>query len=53
MGGELSGINENTKSILLEVAYFDPINIRLSSSYHKIVSDSSYRFERGVDQTMK
>lgn len=49
MGGELSGINENTKSILLEVAYFDPINIRLSSSYHKIVSDSSYRFERGVD----
>jgi len=49
MGGELSGINENTTSILLEVAYFDPINIRLSSSYHKIVSDSSYRFERGVD----
>ena len=49
MGGELSGINENTTSVLLEVAYFDPVNIRKSSSYHKISSDSSYRFERGVD----
>jgi len=49
MGGELSGINENTKDILLEVAHFDPVNIRRSSTYHKITSDSSYRFERGVD----
>jgi len=49
MGGELSGINENTKDVLLEVAHFDPVNIRKSSTYHKITSDSSYRFERGVD----
>ncbi len=49
MGGQDSGINENTKSVLLEVAYFDPVNIRKSARYHKISSDSSYRFERGVD----
>ncbi|RAO99964.1 phenylalanyl-tRNA synthetase subunit beta [Petrotoga sp. 9PW.55.5.1] len=49
MGGELSGINENTTDLLLEVAHFDPVNIRRTSSYHKITSESSYRFERGVD----
>ncbi|SHE63540.1 phenylalanyl-tRNA synthetase beta subunit [Marinitoga hydrogenitolerans DSM 16785] len=49
MGGQDSGINENTKKVLLEVAYFDPVNIRKSARYHKISSDSSYRFERGVD----
>ena len=49
MGGQKSGINENTKRVLLEVAYFDPVNIRKSARYHKISSDSSYRFERGVD----
>lgn len=49
MGGELSGIKENTTDLLLEVAHFDPVNIRRSSSYHKIISESSYRFERGVD----
>lgn len=49
MGGQDSGINEKTKKVLLEVAYFDPVNIRKSARYHKISSDSSYRFERGVD----
>ncbi|WGS64232.1 phenylalanine--tRNA ligase subunit beta [Marinitoga aeolica] len=49
MGGQDSGINEKTKRVLLEVAYFDPVNIRKSARYHKISSDSSYRFERGVD----
>ncbi|MBM7559611.1 phenylalanine--tRNA ligase subunit beta [Marinitoga litoralis] len=49
MGGQDSGINENTKKVLLEVAYFDPVNIRKSARYHKISSDSSYRFERGID----
>ncbi|KAF2956412.1 phenylalanine--tRNA ligase subunit beta [Marinitoga sp. 38H-ov] len=49
MGGQNSGINNDTKRVLLEVAYFDPVNIRKSARYHKISSDSSYRFERGVD----
>lgn len=49
MGGNISGINENTKEILLEVAHFDPINIRKTTNHHKLSTDSSYRFERGVD----
>lgn len=49
MGGELSGINENTTNILLEVAYFDPVNTRKVSKYHKLSTDASYRFERGID----
>jgi phenylalanyl-tRNA synthetase beta chain len=49
MGGELSGINDETKDVLIEIAYFDPVNIRKSSKYHKLSTDSSYRFERGVD----
>ncbi|BBE30098.1 phenylalanine--tRNA ligase beta subunit [Tepiditoga spiralis] len=49
MGGELSGINENTKRILLEVAHFDPVNTRKTSKYHKLQTDASFRFERGVD----
>lgn len=49
MGGNISGINKNTEEILLEVAYFDPINIRKTTNYHKVNTDSSYRFERGVD----
>lgn len=49
MGGELSGISDSTKNVLLEVAYFDPVNTRKSAKYHKISTDASYRFERGVD----
>jgi phenylalanyl-tRNA synthetase beta chain len=49
MGGENSGISENTKKVLLEVAVFDPIRIRKTSRRLGITTDSSYRFERGVD----
>ena len=49
MGGELSGVSENTKRILLEVAHFDPVNTRKTSKYHKLQTDASFRFERGVD----
>ena len=49
MGGELSGIKETTTNILIEVAYFDPPTIRRAAKKHRISTDSSYRFERGVD----
>ena len=49
MGGEDSGVFENTKNIILECAYFDPSAIRVTSKKHAISTDSSYRFERGVD----
>ncbi|MFW6119321.1 MAG: phenylalanine--tRNA ligase subunit beta [Petrotogales bacterium] len=49
MGGVNSGISERTKKVLLEVAVFDPIRIRKTSRRLGITTDSSYRFERGVD----
>lgn len=52
MGGENSGITEKTVNILLESAYFKPANIRATSRELAVSSDSSYRFERGVDFEM-
>lgn len=49
MGGLDSGIVIDTKEILIECAWFDPVNIRMSSRRLGLVSDSSRRFERGVD----
>jgi len=49
MGGEGSGINDSTSDLLIESAYFEPSNIRASSRRLGISSDSSHRFERGVD----
>ena len=49
MGGMDSGVSNNTKDILLEAAFFTPKNICLSKRRHNTSSDSSHRFERGVD----
>ena len=49
MGGEDSGVVESTTEILLESAYFHPPMIRKTSHRLTLSSDSSYRFERGVD----
>ena len=49
MGGENSEINEKTVNVFIESAYFDPVTTRLSSKFLGLQSDSSYRFERGVD----
>ena len=48
-GGVASGVSEATTSILLESALFEPTVIRRSSRALGISTDSSYRFERGVD----
>ena len=48
-GGAASGVSETTTSILLESAVFEPTVIRRSSRSLGISTDSSYRFERGVD----
>ena len=50
MGGENSQITENTKNILLEVANFNSQNVRKTSRRLTLSSDSSYRFERRVDE---
>lgn len=51
-GGIDSGVTESTKNIFLESAYFDPGTIRKSAKYHQLSTDSSFRFERGVDPNM-
>jgi len=48
-GGENSGVTEETKTIFLESAYFNPSDIRKSSLNHGLKTDASYRFERGID----
>lgn len=49
MGGFDAGVSTNTTSILLEAAVFDAKSVRRSSKRHLAHSDSSFRFERGVD----
>ncbi|MFN3946947.1 MAG: phenylalanine--tRNA ligase subunit beta [Aquificaceae bacterium] len=49
VGGYESAVDENTTSILLESAYFDPYRIRKSSRSLGLQTESSYRFERNVD----
>jgi phenylalanyl-tRNA synthetase beta chain len=52
MGGEDSGVTEATTDVLLESAYFVPSGVRRTSRRLGLSSDSSYRFERGVDPAM-
>lgn len=52
MGGEVSGVTESTTDILLESARFDPMLIRKTARQLAMASDSSYRFERGLDPTL-
>lgn len=49
MGGEISEVTEKTKNIFLESAYFDPLNIRKTSSKFGIHSEASHRYERDID----
>ena len=49
MGGANTEINEQTADVLLESAYFAPVNIRRTSKRLSLRSESSYRFERGAD----
>ena len=49
MGGEQSGVTATTADMLLEAAYFNPGFIRRTSRRLGLISDSSFRFERGVD----
>ena len=49
MGGTSSGVTPATTSIFLESACFDPATIAGAGRRHKLLSDSRYRNERGVD----
>ena len=49
MGGLDSEVEENTKDVLLESAYFNPSSIRKSSRSMGMSTDAAFRFERGID----
>lgn len=49
MGGASSEVTSTTKNVLIEAALFDPISIARTARRHKLPSEASKRFERGVD----
>ena len=51
MGGAGSEIHDDTQTVLLESACFKPADVKAASKLLGLSSESSYRFERGVDQT--
>jgi phenylalanyl-tRNA synthetase beta chain len=52
LGGLNSGVTETTQNIFLESAYFDPVSVRKTAKRHSINTDTSFRFERGIDPTV-
>ena len=49
MGGASTEVSDSTSRILLEAAIFDPISVARTARRHKLPSEASRRFERGVD----
>ncbi|MEI0559698.1 phenylalanine--tRNA ligase subunit beta [Brachyspira intermedia] len=52
MGGDNTKIESETKTILIESAYFDHIAVKKSTIATKTKTDASYRFERDIDHTL-
>jgi phenylalanyl-tRNA synthetase beta chain len=53
MGGELTAVSETTTDIFLESAFFSPVPIAGKARRYGLHTDSSHRFERGVDPTLQ
>jgi phenylalanyl-tRNA synthetase beta chain len=49
MGGERTEISDVTKNVLIEAAWFEPVSIARTQRRHKLPSEASKRFARGVD----
>ncbi len=49
MGGHLSEVKELTQNVLLESAYFNKVSIRRAAKKLNMMTEASYRFERGAD----
>lgn len=52
MGSEESSVTEDTKTVALESAHFNPVSVRMTARKLKLHSESSHRFERGVDPNL-
>ncbi len=53
MGGASTEVSDSTTSIVIEAAHFDPITVARSKRRHKLPSEASKRFERGVDTQLQ
>ncbi len=53
MGGEDSGVSTQTRDIFLECAFFNPLSIAGKARSYGLHTDSSHRFERGVDYELQ
>ncbi|MBR2913249.1 MAG: phenylalanine--tRNA ligase subunit beta [Oscillospiraceae bacterium] len=51
MGGEYSGIMEDTVDVVFESAYFEPTQVRLTAKKLGMRTDASARYEKGLDET--
>jgi phenylalanyl-tRNA synthetase beta chain len=49
MGGFTTEVSEKTKNVLIETAHFDGISVARAARRHKLFSEASKRYERGVD----
>jgi phenylalanyl-tRNA synthetase beta chain len=52
MGGESTEMGAATSDIVIEAAHFDPVTVARTARRHKLPSEASKRFERGVDPTL-
>jgi len=53
MGGATTELSETTRDIVIEAAYWDPVRIARTSRRHKLSTEASRRFERGVDRALQ
>ena len=49
LGGFKSCVSQDTSSIFIESAYFNPVSVRKTAKRHALNTDASFRYERGVD----
>ncbi|WP_437889084.1 phenylalanine--tRNA ligase subunit beta [Phytobacter sp. V91] len=52
-GGEHSGVNDDTRNVLFECAFFSPLSITGRARRHGLHTDASHRYERGVDPQLQ
>ena len=52
MGGETTELSATSSRVVIEAAHFDPVSVFRTQRRHKLPSEASKRFERGVDPTL-
>lgn len=52
IGGSRTSVTKKTKRVFLEIATFEPLTVRKTRTRHKLFTDASYRYERGLDSNL-